>query len=119
MSKSLNILFVCTSGKDRSPALVKYCSSVFPRHSYRCAGINRYFCTKNNTHYLTDEDIQWANIIFFVEQIHYTCAWRDFPLIQSFNKALMKTLDCGEYRDGTIGEDYLLKAHLFLSPTLQ
>ena len=42
----MNILFICTSNNDRSPALEKYYREKYPEHKYKRAGINKYFTTK-------------------------------------------------------------------------
>jgi len=109
----MNILFICTSNKDRSPALVDYFKDNYPEHSYRSAGVNKYFTAKKGTHYLTCEDIKWADLIVYAEDIHYIVADRDFYDSQAEVKDNI-TLGLGEYKQGQIGEDYLLKADLKL-----
>ena len=102
----MKIIFICTSGKDRSPALVEYFKTVMPENEYRCAGVNKYFTSKKGTHYLTLDDIAWATLIVYAEQIHYIVADRDF------NGAVKPSLvlALGEYKQGQIGEDYLMAA---------
>jgi len=105
----MNVLFICTSNKDRSPALEEFFKHHFPNNSYRSAGVNKYFTAKKGTHYLTIEDIEWANLIVYAEPIHYTIADRDFKATKVGFKDCL-TLNLGEYTQGHVGEDYLLRA---------
>jgi predicted protein tyrosine phosphatase len=119
----MKILFVCTSGKDRSPALAEYFSATYPQHEYRSAGVNKYFTTKKGTHYLTIEDIEWANFIVYAEDIHAKITNAkylstsyvfngciDYKISNSVVRKHYIILNLGEYTQGQIGEDYLLKA---------
>lgn len=100
------ILIICTSNRDRSPALEQYFRANYPQHEYRSAGVNKYFCEKHGTHYLTQEDIDWSDMIVFAENIHK---------VLTINKHIIPhlnwiSLNLGNYQQGCIGEDYLLKA---------
>lgn len=112
----MKILFVCTSNKDRSPALEQFFTQSWGKHEYRSAGVNRYFTSKKQTHYLTQEDLDWADLIVCSEQIHLDVIHRDFQLIKDANKKFTQideycvVLNCGDYKQGQVGEDYLLKA---------
>jgi predicted protein tyrosine phosphatase len=113
----MKILFVCTSNKDRSPALEAYFSEVYPDHQYRSAGVNEYFTGKHGTHYLTVNDICWADIIVYAEDVHYDVACEKFPGTGiGFKDCLVLRL--GEYREGQLGEDYLMAADRKLSKHL-
>ena len=103
----MNILFICTSNKDRSVALEQYFKANYPDNEYRSAGINKYFTSQKGTHYLTNEDIEWANLIICAEDIHKQITIKNFN--SSKNKPII-TLNLGEYKQGQIGEDYLIKA---------
>jgi len=124
------ILFVCTSNKDRSPALQDYFTENYSnggRFEYRSAGINKYFCNKKDTHYLTLEDLKWADWIICAEYIHHTVILRDFCM--EYNRTYydkgqgvsLQTknfleLNCGEYQQGNIDADYITKAeHIIIS----
>jgi len=105
----MKILFICTSNKDRSPALERYFRENYPRHEYRSAGVNRYFCGKHGTHYLTQTLLHWANFIVFAEREHKRIASRDFKMnILGSRTALV--LGLGEYEKGAISNDYLVRA---------
>lgn len=139
-----NVLIVCTSNKDRSPALQEYLGMVFPDHEYRSAGINEYFCQKKGTHLITVDDVFWADLIVFAEDVHLkvTCdrfgghtpipngnprhkgsivfgqSPSDKGLIKLEKHAKFIVLNCGEYKQGCIGEDYLTKAEMLLKELL-
>jgi len=105
---SLRILFVCTSNKDRSPALEKYFSKAYKGFECRSAGINRYFCKKKGTHLIEWQDLIWANLVVYAEDIHKR---RTIELIApSIIPKPHVVLNCGEYKQGHIGEDYIAKA---------
>jgi predicted protein tyrosine phosphatase len=102
----MKILFVCTSNKDRSPALEKLFREKYPKHIYKSAGINKYFCSKKNTHYLTKHDIIWADYIVYAEDIHYEIAFKKILPIHFPNTLI---LNCGEYIKGDVSKEYLDK----------
>ena len=113
----MKILFVCTSNKDRSPALEAYFSEVYPDHQYRSAGVNKYFTGKHGTHYLTVNDIGWADIIAYAEDVHYNV------VCDTFTETNVQFKDClvlglGEYQEGQVGEDYLMAADQKMSAYL-
>jgi len=131
-----NILFICTSNKDRSPALERYFSTVYPNYEYRSAGINKYFTTQKGTHYLTQEDLDWADLVVFAEEIHWEVVSKNFldfypkhdnsfsdaedndneKATPVFKKIVL--LDCGNYEKGCVGDDYILKAEYKLKDIL-
>lgn len=138
----MKILFICTSNTDRSPALEKYFSSVYPQHEYRSAGINKYFCTQKGTHYLTQDDIDWTDLIVFAEHIHLKVTANNYgflghlydeyenSLLISGNKNYpdsyiitdtkksLTVLNCGNYQKGVLSDDYLTCAELKLKNIL-
>lgn len=123
----MNILFVCTSNKDRSPALHKYFLMNYPAHTYKSAGVNRYFTGKHKTTYLTQETVNWADLIVLAEDIHYAIVKRDFTPVTQQQEAFWKgkkiiVLNLGDFKKETFvavaghlprvlpDEDYLTKA---------
>lgn len=112
----MNILFVCTSNQDRSPALEKYFRIRLPHNEYRSAGINKYFTEKKGTHYLTEEDIEWADLIVFAEKIHLQIAQQKFKPF-SPNQAFL-ILELGDYTKGNINNAYLIGAWKIVNPYL-
>lgn len=134
MGSPKNVFVVCSSNKDRSPALAEYLVSVFPKHKYRSAGINEYFCKKNGTHLLNEFDIAWSDLIVFCEDVHFNVVHRKFSgkVVDSSVFSPMGTveygnelgkkqyivLNCGRYEKGCIGEDYITRAHVMLERVL-
>jgi predicted protein tyrosine phosphatase len=131
---SYKVLIICTSNKDRSPALEAYFKEVYPLHEYRSAGINKHFCQKNGTHYLEQEDVDWSNLILFAEDIHrevFKSRFHDLSVdygADAHKDSFLAThnglskgwriLNCGKYEKGCIGEDYLTKADLIFQQAI-
>lgn len=118
------IIFICTSNADRSPSLEKYFNEVSPKNEYRSAGINKYYCGIKGTHLINEDDIKWADYMVFCEDVHLKVVSERFggnysgsdiefkEPINKHNKQI--TLNCGNYEQGCIGEDYLTKAEMVL-----
>lgn len=112
----MNVLFICTSNKDRSPALEKYFREKCPQHEYRSAGVNKFHTTRKQTHYLTEDDLKWATLVVFAATIHKNIVERDFGGLQSNQMPVI--LDLGEYKPGEVSDIYLHKARLIVGPHL-
>lgn len=74
------------------------------------------------THYFTQDDLSWADLIVFAEQIHYTVVEehlveKDYPPGYLSSKSCI--LNLGEYKQGCLQEDYITKAHVKLKNQLQ
>lgn len=101
----MNVLFVCTSNKDRSPALEKHFRAILPKHQYRSAGINKYHTRRKNTRYLENDDVEWADLIVCAEHIHSQKIEERFPNVMRHET----TLGLGDYSGDNMGE-YVKKA---------
>jgi len=115
------ILIVCTSNLDRSPALEKYLKEAYPGNIYRSAGVNKYFCQTKGTNYISQEDIDWCDVIAYAEDIHKEAVEMKFPsakleAMEKLRQCIV--LNCGDYRQGCIGEDWLTRAEEKLKPFL-
>lgn len=64
------ILFVCTSGKDRSKACEEYFTKNNPDNMYLACGINNYFTMTYNTLLVSENLLKWADKIICMESIH-------------------------------------------------
>lgn len=116
----MNVLFICTSNKDRSVALQDYFSELYPEHTYNSAGVNKYFCTKNKTTYLTLKLLQDADVVVFAEEVHKKIVIRDFGDGWSPPHArFFICLNLGNYEQGNINEDYLTKAEYLIGQGLK
>ena len=126
-----HILFICTSNKDRSPALENYFKALadtkqsggYEYAEYKSAGVNRHFTQRHHTTLVSKELIEWANVIVYAEDVHYKLVRNLFPQYTG-TPASMKldnkkeiVLNIGDYRpkqEGWLDEEYLTKAHLIL-----
>lgn len=138
----MKILFICTSNRDRSPSLEKYFRAVYPQHKYRSAGINKYFCGEKKTHYLIQEDVDWADLIVFAENIHLQVTAKHYGFFARCysddkvvaisgdanhpNSSVMPdtpkylfVLNCGNYLKGALHDDYLTCAEQKLEHLLK
>lgn len=136
----LKVLILCTSNKDRSPAVEKYLREIYPNSEFRSAGVNNYFCTKKGTHLITRDDLAWCNFILFAEDIHLRVLQREmavhpsdifkdekfrFKILTTYgnndkdvrfldhNKKHYKcyaVINGGEYVQNNINDDYVLHA---------
>lgn len=114
----MKVLFICTSNRDRSPLLEKHFREKFPQHEYRSAGINKYHTTKKKTHYLAQDDIEWADLIIYAEDIHREVVQRNYVLPDR-HEMICAILNCGEYERGNVGKEYLFCAEYKLNPMLR
>lgn len=105
----MKILFLCTSNKDRSPALEKYFRATHPENEYKSAGINKYFTSQNKTHLVCEEDIVWADVVVAAELIHASKIILQFQKLLSEKKYAVIILDLGEFSEDS-RENYLLAA---------
>lgn len=111
----MNFLYVCSSNKDRSPALCDYIAAGNKQHKHKSAGINKHFCTKHKTSLITKEDVDWADVIVCMEFVHYKRMKELFKLDEQTpdwlkNKVAI-VLNNGEFTQGTsAAEDWLMRA---------
>lgn len=113
----MKVLIICTSAHDRSPALANYLFNLYPQHQYKYAGINKYFCSQHNSHYIELKDLKWADLIIYAERVHLDrttnlfmeeFTHRQIPVLETNNYLV---LNCGEYKkDSPLAEDWLTKA---------
>ena len=72
----MNFLFVCSANKDRSKTADDYFSEMYPHHHFDSAGTNINICRKLGTNEITQEIIQWADLIFVMESKHQAAVQR-------------------------------------------
>ncbi len=68
----MNILFVCSANKLRSKTADDYFSERFPEINFRSAGTNHKTCQKEGTTPLDEEMLQWADVVYVMENKHRT-----------------------------------------------
>ncbi len=99
-------IFICENNCDISPLLEKYFREKYPQHEYRSAGINKPHTFFEGTHYLTQDDLEWADMIVYAENVHRDVAGRDFKLPVR-HEMICAILDCERYERGSSGDSYL------------
>lgn len=72
MDQPKNILFICSANKQRSKTADDYFSEKYSTENYQfdSAGTNLKICQKEGTNPLTEELINWADLIFVMEKRH-------------------------------------------------
>lgn len=70
IKEKMNLLFVCSANKNRSKTAEEYFQKKYPNFKVLSAGINRKACAKEGSTFLTDELLEWADIIFTMEEKH-------------------------------------------------
>lgn len=113
----LNIVFVCTSNRDRSVALEKYFSEKYPQHSYRSAGINTYFTKKYGTRLISKDDICWSDFIVFADKIHFEKTREKFP--DWMPDKMCMVLQLGYYERGAVSSEYIASAERIILASVE
>ena len=62
-----NILFVCRANVDRSKTAEDFFTEQFNLIEFKSAGIDKKECNVNNTNYISQELINWSDMIFVME----------------------------------------------------
>ncbi|HLV40718.1 MAG TPA: hypothetical protein VKY37_00435 [Brumimicrobium sp.] len=72
LKPSKNILFICSANKQRSKTADDYFSAKYDseRYQFDSAGTNLKICQKEGTNPLSEELIDWADLIFVMEKRH-------------------------------------------------
>lgn len=65
-----NVLFVCSANKLRSATAADYFAEKFTSLSFDSAGTNHKICRKEGTTPLTEELMEWADIVLVMEEKH-------------------------------------------------
>lgn len=110
----MNVLFVCTSNKDRSPALEKHFREKYPKHQYSSSGINQYLCSVHGGRYLNQANINWADLVVYAHDVHHEKSSQRF--IFGPTQAFI-VLNCGTFNP-KFPEEYINKAEEKLKPLL-
>lgn len=66
----MNILFVCSANKQRSKTAEDYFSEKYSDHAFYSVGTNAKICRKEGTNLVSEIDLDWANIIYVMEEKH-------------------------------------------------
>lgn len=66
----MKFLFICSANKQRSKTAEDYFSESFPGVHCESAGTNRKICEQEGTNPVTEELLEWADVIFAMENHH-------------------------------------------------
>ena len=66
----MNILFVCSANKLRSPSAEDYFCVKYPEINFLSAGTNHKTCQKEGTTPLEDWMLDWADKVYVMENKH-------------------------------------------------
>lgn len=65
-----NILFVCSANVDRSKTAEDFYSEKISSLNFKSAGTNHKICRQEGTNELTQDDIDWADLVLVMETKH-------------------------------------------------
>jgi len=65
------ILFVCSANKQRSKTAEDYFSEKNSNYEFRSAGTNHKICNKEGTIPLTNNLMEWADLVLVMEHRHF------------------------------------------------
>lgn len=66
----MNILFICSANKHRSKTAEDYFQKKYPDNVFLSAGTNKKICQQEGTELVTDELLEWADVILVMENKH-------------------------------------------------
>lgn len=66
----MNILFLCTSNKNRSRTAEDFYRAKLPHHNFKSAGLSQKYCLKYRTTLCSIEILSWADAVFVMQDIH-------------------------------------------------
>ncbi|WP_296381674.1 phosphotyrosine protein phosphatase [Winogradskyella sp.] len=64
------ILFICSANKQRSKTASDYFSEKYNHIEFDSAGTNHKICNKEGTQPLTEELMDWADLVIVMEEKH-------------------------------------------------
>jgi predicted protein tyrosine phosphatase len=104
----MNVLFVCSGNKLRSPTAEKVFSNVF---NTRSAGTS-----KNSKRQLNIDDIKWSDQIFVMEEKHKQRILSSFPRAMEFKRIeVLNILDNYKYMQNDLISILKEKVNLYSS----
>lgn len=66
----MNILFVCSANKQRSRTAEDHFTSKYSDINFLSAGTNINICNKEGTTPLTEDLLEWADVVYVMENKH-------------------------------------------------
>ncbi len=87
-----NILFVCSANKQRSKTAEDYFSTIYKSKNFLSAGTNHKICMKEGTVPLTEDLLEWADVVYVMESKHLKLI-REATSNRYFNKIIVLNID--------------------------
>ncbi len=97
-----NILFVCSANKDRSATAEHYYAEKYPSLNFDSVGTNQKICFQLGTTFVSQESINWADYIFFMEQKHQQFIHTHFKLKQATIIRVLSIKDVYSFMDSDL-----------------
>lgn len=66
----MKYIFICSANKQRSKTAEDYFSQKYPSHEFLSAGTNLKICRKEGTIELTENLLEWADMVYVMEKKH-------------------------------------------------
>ncbi|PKH52152.1 hypothetical protein CXF68_16280 [Tenacibaculum sp. Bg11-29] len=63
-----NTLFVCSVNKKRCKTAKDYFATIYTNYNFDSIRTNQKKCNKEGTHFITEDHLNWANIVYVMEQ---------------------------------------------------
>ena len=73
-----SILFICSANKDRSKTAEDFFSEEYPDLRFNSAGTNLKICNQLGTNYISQEQLDRADVIYVMEHKHTTAITKLF-----------------------------------------
>ena len=89
----MKVLFICSANKDRSATAELLGQELWPNHQFISAGTNQKICFQLGTQYINIELVDWAEIIFVMENKHKK------ELIKLFGSSFSKKIKVLDIKD--------------------
>ena len=66
----MNILFLCTSNKNRSKTAEDFYRVSCKHHEFKSAGLSQKYCLRYGSTLCSIEMLSWADIVFVMQEFH-------------------------------------------------
>ena len=66
----MKILFICSANKQRSKTAEDYFASKYDEYEFLSAGTNIKICRKEGTTELSEDLLEWAEVVYVMEKRH-------------------------------------------------
>jgi len=93
----MNILFICSANKDRSKTAEDYFSEQYSDINFDSAGTNKKLCNQLGTNFISNDQLDWADKIYVMEQKHHKAIKENFNKSYSNKITILNIKDIFKY----------------------